>query len=73
MSTWTAIEMLVTAARGALLTPWHYLPFVGHYLVVLGIGAWLNSDRSHRIVSWWLLVTILLWSFTVRDSLSTVS
>ena len=64
------LDIMSTATRGALFTPWYYLPFIAHLIVVSGIGVYFDTNRVHRIVAWWLLITIASWSLLVRTLLS---
>lgn len=63
-------DILSTAVRGALFTPWYYLPFIGHLVLVSGIGMYFDTTKIHRIIAWWLLIVILSWSLIVRNLLS---
>ncbi len=64
------LDILTTAVRGSLFTPWYYLPFVGHFILVSGIGVYFDTNRLHRFIAWWLLITVLSWSLLVRTLLS---
>ncbi len=61
-----ATDILQTAARGGLYTPWYYLPYVLHYIIVSGIGVTLNRPRLYRVIAWYLLVITVLWAFGAR-------
>jgi len=59
-----------TALRGGLLNPPIYLPFVLHYAVLFAIGIAVPNPRYQNFLAWWVLVTILIWSFVVRRMLA---
>lgn len=63
-------DIVVTAIRGALFSPWYYLPFVAHYGFVSGLGIYLDSSKAYRVISWWFLFVTLFWAFVVRKLLS---
>jgi hypothetical protein len=60
------MDILQTAARGALFKPWYYLPFVAHYAVVALLTIFINKAGMHRWVAWYLLVVTASWAFVVR-------
>ena len=60
------LDILWTATRGALLDPWYYLPFVGHYAALFALLIAVRNPALRRAVAWWLLVSILVWAFVVR-------
>ena len=64
------LDILTTAVRGALFTPWYYFPFVAHFIVVSGIGLYFDTNKLHRFIAWWLLITVLSWALFVRTLLS---
>ena len=59
-------EVLQTAARGDVFTPWYYLPFVAHYLAITLIAIIVNKAKLDRWVAWYLLCSITTWAFVVR-------
>lgn len=68
---WAAIatgvaDIVWTAVRGRLFTPWYYLPFVGHYMVLWALLIRLQSRRLERYAARWMLASIMLWAFVVR-------
>ncbi len=60
------MDIVVTAARGDLFTPWFYLPFVLHYVVVALVAIIVNKPAYHRWTSWYLLLSMVSWSIIVR-------
>lgn len=60
----------VMALRDDLFDPPAYLPFVLHYVVLAGIGIATPNPRYQNFLAWWVLVTILIWSFVVRRMLA---
>ena len=61
-----ATDILQTAARGDLFTPWTYLPFVLHYVVISLLAIFINKPGLHRWIAWYLLTVTASWSFVVR-------
>ena len=64
-----AADIAWTAMRGKLFTPWYYLPFVLHYAVLAVLVARSRSHRFRRLVAWWFLVSIVVWSLGIRRHL----
>ncbi len=60
------MDMLQTGLRGDLFDPWYYLVYVGHFVVVLFVGILVPTRGFHRILAWFLLIGIILWSFIER-------
>jgi hypothetical protein len=71
---WFAGALLITisldiaqmALRGSLFAPWYYLPFVGQYAICCVGLIWADSRLVQRAISWWLFLSITLWSLVVR-------
>jgi len=61
-----AADIAQTATRGDLFTPWTYLPFVSHYIVVSLVAIFVNKPAFHRWMAWYLLLSTVTWSFVVR-------
>jgi len=61
-----SMDIVQTAMRGDLFTPWTYLPFVAHYIVVALLAITVNRPLFHRWMAWYLLLTTISWSFIVR-------
>ena len=61
-----AIDVVWTATRGALFTPWYYLPFVGHYIVLFALLNAIKAPAFRRVAAWWIVLSILTWAFVVR-------
>ena len=62
----TITDMLQAWAKGELLDPWYYLPFVSHYAVLSLIGIALRKPSFYRWMAWYFLLSMTLWSFVVR-------
>ena len=60
------LDILWTATRGALLDPWYYLPFVGHYAALFALLIVVRNAALRHAVAWWMLVSMLVWAFVVR-------
>jgi hypothetical protein len=60
------LDIVQTAIHGDLLHPIWYLPFVGHYAVLAGIGLVAHRQGYDRFFAWYLLFTLLIWSLLVR-------
>ena len=60
------IDVAWTAVRGMLFTPWYYLPFVGHYIVLFALLNLVRSPAFRRAAAWWLVLSVLTWAFVVR-------
>jgi len=65
-----ATDILQTAARGDLFTPWFYLPFVLHYIAVSLLAIFVNKSNFHRWMSWYLFLSTATWSLLVRRFLA---
>ena len=61
-----SMDIVQTAARGDLFTPWTYLPFVSHYIVVSLFALALNKPGFYRWMAWYLLLSTTTWAFVVR-------
>lgn len=59
-------DLMQAWAKGELLDPWYYLPFVSHYAVLALIGIALRKDAFYRWMAWYFLVSMSTWSFVVR-------
>ena len=46
------------------------MPFVLQYAVLGGIGIAIPNPRYQNFLAWWVLVTLLVWSFVVRRMLA---
>lgn len=64
------LDILQTAIRGALLQPVWYLPYVLHYTALVWIALWFAQRSVQRWVGWYVLVTLVAWSFVIRRFLS---
>ena len=63
------LDIWITSIRGDLFDPPAYLPFVVHYIVVVGVGLVVESARYHRFLSWYFVTTMLTWFLVVRRML----
>ena len=63
-------DICVTALRGGLLNPPAYLPFALHYLVLTLVGVFVARPSYHRFLAWYMLTSLLLWSFVARRFLA---
>lgn len=59
-------DIILTAFRGSLLDPPIYLPFALHFVVLGGIGMFVESRRFHAILAGYVLGIGLTWSLVVR-------
>jgi hypothetical protein len=59
-------DILQTAARGDIFSPWYYLPFVSHYALLALAAIFIQKPIFHRWLPWYFLVTLSIWSFVVR-------
>ncbi len=64
------MDILQTAARGHVFTPWFYLPFVLHYVAVGLLAIFVKKPGIHRWIAWYLFLSIAIWSFAVRRFLA---
>lgn len=67
---WMIMEVAQTAMRGALLDPWFYLPFIGHWLVLFVIAMLVRRRAVQLFVAWWVFGSLVTWSFGVRRVLA---
>lgn len=61
-----ATDIIQTAAAGNLFSPWYYLPFVLHYVVIALVAIFIDKPGAHRWIARYLLLSIVVWSFVVR-------
>lgn len=59
-------DVLQTAVRGAIFTPWYYLPFILHYAFLALISIFVNKPKFNRWVAIYSLVTMFIWALVVR-------
>jgi hypothetical protein len=60
------LDIAWTALKGNLFTPWYYLPFVLHYVVLGYLAEVVRSHTFRRAVAWWYLLSIVAWALVVR-------
>jgi hypothetical protein len=65
------LDLAQTAARGALLRPPIYVPFILHYVALSGVGIAVRDRRYQTFYAWYTLVSVLTWSLVVRRLLGT--
>ncbi len=60
------MDVIQTAARGELFSPWYYLPFVMQYVVLALLAIRLNNTSLVRWLAWYFLISLTVWSLVVR-------
>jgi hypothetical protein len=65
-----SMDILQTAARGDVFSPWYFLPFVLHYIALALLVIFVNRPNLHRWIAWYFLVSIAVWSLVVRRFLN---
>jgi len=63
-------DILQTAARGDAFSPWYFLPFVFHYIILALVAIFVDRPRVHRWIARYFLVSIVIWSMLVRRFLT---
>ena len=63
-------DILQTAARDDLFSPWYFLPFAGHYILLALVVIFVDKPKLDRWIAWYLLSSIITWSFVVRRFLT---
>lgn len=66
------MDIAQTAFRRALTEPRYYLPFVGHWIVLLLVAAVVRRRPVQKFVAWWIFVTLITWSLGVRRILAAI-
>lgn len=66
------MDVAQTAFRRALLEPWYYLPFVGHWVVLLLLAMWIRKRGVQKFVAWWIFASLLIWSVGARRILAAI-
>ena len=66
----TISDIAQTAARGDLLSPWYYLPFVLHYAALSTVAIFIKHNLFHKLLAWYFLISIVTWSLIVRRFLA---
>lgn len=64
------LDILQTALRGALLQPVWYLPYLLHYFALVLVALLYEQAAVQRWVGWYVLVTLVTWSFVIRRFLA---
>jgi len=65
------LDIVQTALRGALFSPIWYLPYVLQYVVFSFVGIWSAKRTVQRALAWYVLVSLVAWSFLFRRFLAT--
>jgi hypothetical protein len=60
------LDIAQTAIHGQLFQPVWYVPFVGHYAVLAGVGLVIHRRGYDRFFAWYQLDTLLVWALVVR-------
>lgn len=60
------LDIIQTAARGELFTPWYYLPFVVHYIAGSLLAIAVDKPWLHRLIAWYFFLSMATWAFLVR-------
>lgn len=69
MGTWIAwafMDVAQTGTRHALFRPWYYLPFLAHWVVLFLIAMFVRKRWVQKTVAFWILFSLLAWTFGVR-------
>lgn len=60
------LDITQTAVHGELFQPAWYVPFVGQYAVLAGLGLIARRRGYDRFFAWYQLITLLVWALVVR-------
>jgi len=63
------LDLVVTFVREQAIPEPFYLAFVGHYAVIAAVGIGVKNRRYDLVAAWYILITLVLWSFGVRETL----
>ena len=63
-------DILQTAARGDVFTPWYYLPYALQYVALSLPMIFLKKEKLYRWLIWYFLGSIVIWSMLVRRFLA---
>jgi hypothetical protein len=66
----TLTDIWLTGIRSGLMDPPAYLPYVGHYALLLLVGLFVQRRGYHQFLAWYFLATLLAWSLIVRRFLT---
>jgi hypothetical protein len=64
------LDLMVTALREQSIPTPLYIYFVGHYAVITAVGIGVKNRRYDLFAAWYIALTLALWSFGVRGTLS---
>jgi len=73
LTTFTAmliLDMIVTAIRERSVPETFFLLYVGHYAVITALGIGIRNRTYDLVAAWYIAVTLVLWSFGIRDTLN---
>jgi hypothetical protein len=59
-------DILQTGMRGDVFSPWYYLPYALHYVVLYLIAIFLKKEKLYRWLVWYFLASVVVWSLVVR-------
>lgn len=65
----TAMDLLVTTMRDGAFPDPVYTAYVGHYTVLTAAGIFIKRRGYDLTIAIWVAVTLIAWSFGVRDTL----
>ena len=66
----TLLDLVVTSIREQGMPELFYIAFVGHYTVITAVGIVVRNRYYDLSAAWYIAITMALWSFGVRGTLS---
>jgi len=60
------VDIAVTSFQTGLFSPWYYLPFVGHYILLTGLAIVIRAPAFQLGAAIWFCGSLLVWSLVVR-------
>jgi hypothetical protein len=73
LSTFTimcVLDLIVTFMREQAIPELTYIAFVGHYAIITAVGIGIRNRHYDLAAAWYIAITMALWSFGVRTTLS---
>jgi len=73
LSTFTimcVLDLIVTFMREQAIPDAVYIAFVGHYAIITAVGIGVRNRYYDLAAAWYIAITMALWSFGVRGTLS---
>ncbi|MEP5763586.1 MAG: hypothetical protein ABJ308_03300 [Halieaceae bacterium] len=64
------LDILVTYMRENQIPELFYVAFVGHFALIAAIGIAFKKRKYDLLAAWYTVITMALWSFGVRGTLS---